>query len=249
MGVVENDGKKGERMSKKSIYIAGPMRGKPYYNFPAFDIAAMKLMSDGWVVISPADMDRRNGFDAMQLPPDADWCAIPPGFDFNECIDRDIAAVKQCDAMFLLYGWQDSAGARAEHALAEWMGKQILCEVPPEEQRVIDPDTGGQKGLKLARYDLIPSGPLKELAEHYGKNCKTHGGKYDDNNWRKGYSWHLSYRSAIGHLQEFWAGIDRDPENGSKSVIAAAWHCIALAEFMDTHPEKDDRWQKQGGNA
>lgn len=110
-----------------------------------------------------------------------------------------------------------------------------------EETRVIDPDTGGEKGIKLQRYDLVPMNALRELAEHYGKNCLDHGGKYEPNNWLRGYAWHLSFRSAIGHLQEFWAGEDIDPENGSKHVIAAAWHCFALATFMDLFPEKDDR--------
>jgi len=112
------------------------------------------------------------------------------------------------------------------------------------EFRVVNERTGGEKGIKLARYDLIPTGPLKELAEHYGKNCKTHGGKYDDSNWRKGIDWNLCFRSAIGHLQDFWGGENLDPENGSKHVIAAAWHCFALAEYMDAYKAHDVRFER-----
>lgn len=105
------------------------------------------------------------------------------------------------------------------------------------EVRMVDPDTGAAKGSKLARFDLIPAKPLWELAEHYGKGCA----KYSSRNWERGYDWSLSFAACMRHLQQFWAGEDIDPETGSKHVIAAAWHALAMAEFMETHPEKDDR--------
>ena len=43
------------------------------------------------------------------------------------------------------------------------------------------------------------------------------------------------YAAAMRHLTQFWAGEDLDPGEGSKHVIAAAWHCFALAQFMDEH--------------
>ena len=110
------------------------------------------------------------------------------------------------------------------------------CEVEVVEIRVTSA-TGGQKGSKLARFDLIPPIPLYELAEHYGKGAE----KYDDNNWRKGYDWKYSYAALQRHLTQFWRGEDIDPETGTKHVIAAAWHCFALAEFMDIHPDYDSR--------
>lgn len=102
---------------------------------------------------------------------------------------------------------------------------------------IVDPDTGGKKERCLARFDLIPALPLWLLAEHYGKGCK----KYSDRNWELGYNWSLSYDSANHHLNQFWQGQDNDEENGSLHVVAAAWHCFALAEFYRTHPEKDNR--------
>lgn len=97
--------------------------------------------------------------------------------------------------------------------------------------------TGGEKGDKLARFDLIPVEPLWLLAEHYGKGAR----KYADNNWRRGYPWHLNYAAAMRHLASFWGGEDLDPETGSPHVIAAAWHCLALAQFMLDQREYDDR--------
>jgi hypothetical protein len=111
-----------------------------------------------------------------------------------------------------------------------------LWRKPDEETRVTS-RTGGEKCSKLARHDLIPPVVLQELAEHYGKGAE----KYDDHNWRRGYDWKLSYAALQRHLSQFWAGEDLDLETGTKHVVAAAWHCFALAEFMDIHPEYDSR--------
>lgn len=100
--------------------------------------------------------------------------------------------------------------------------------------------TGGQKGSKDARFDLVPVGPATELAELYGVGAK----KYAAHNWRRGYDWSLSYAAAMRHLTQFWNGEDRDEEMGSKHVINAAFHLFALAQFMDDFPEYDDRFKK-----
>lgn len=98
--------------------------------------------------------------------------------------------------------------------------------------------TGGEKGTKIEKFDLIPTGPLTELASHYGVGSK----KYADHNWRRGYEWSKSYAALSRHLTAFWGGEDIDPETGSKHIIAVAWHAFALAEFMEVFPEFDDRF-------
>lgn len=106
-----------------------------------------------------------------------------------------------------------------------------------EEVRIVNEQTGGEKGSKLARFDLIPARAHWELAEHYGKGSK----KYEDRNWEKGYDWSLSIAAAERHLNLFKQGEDRDEETDSKHVIAVAWHMLALAYFMDVHPDLDSR--------
>jgi hypothetical protein len=220
----------------KKVYIIGPMRGQPYYNFPQFDAAATLLRSQGYEVRTPSEMDRTAGFDAMKLPKDYDWQSVPDNFSLNACVDRDIEAVKWSTTLYALRGWQDSTGARAEHALGVWLGKEVLYQDGGEE-RVVDKTTGGEKGSKLARFDLLPIQPLWELAELYGVGSK----KYAPRNWQRGYAWSLSYAAAMRHSWQFWGGEDVDPETRAKHIIAAAWHMLALAEFMITHPELDDR--------
>lgn len=98
--------------------------------------------------------------------------------------------------------------------------------------------TGAKKAGNLQCGSMIPPKILLEIAEHFGKG----GAKYSRDNWRKGYAWDWSYDALFRHMNQFWAGEDYDPETGSKHMIAAAWHCIALASFMDEHPDLDTRF-------
>lgn len=100
---------------------------------------------------------------------------------------------------------------------------------------------GGQKGVKLARYDLIPAGPLRLLAEHYGRGAS----KYADRQWEKGYPWSNSFAALQRHAWDFWNGKDYDtdegPLKGSPSLAAVAWHAFSLMQFMQDNRELDDR--------
>ena len=116
---------------RKTAYLAGPMRGLPYYNFPAFDAARDTLQAKGWDVTSPADLDRAHGFDAMRLPPDTDWSRIPEGFDLPACVRRDVDALTRCDALVFLPGdWTKSTGGKGEFAVALWARKPVYQLYP-----------------------------------------------------------------------------------------------------------------------
>ncbi len=104
------------------------------------------------------------------------------------------------------------------------------------ETRIKNMITGGEKGQKLARFDLVPIGPLTALAEHFGKGAE----KYDDRNWEKGVDWSLSYAALMRHITAWWGGEDLD-EEGNSHLAAAMWHCTVLLEYANTHPELDDR--------
>jgi hypothetical protein len=97
--------------------------------------------------------------------------------------------------------------------------------------------TGGRKGQKLARFDLIPTGPLVQLAQLYGRGAE----KYEVRNWEKGYEWSNSYAAAMRHLVAFWAGEDLDPELDLPHPVMVIFHMMALLQFMEQHPEFDDR--------
>jgi hypothetical protein len=119
---------------------------------------------------------------------------------------------------------------------------KTLSQRGNETEVRITGDSGGAKGSKQARFDQVPTRALYELAEHTGKGTTKYPDKDGVPNFRFGYKWGLSYAAAMRHMVQFWDGEDYDEETGSKHVIAAAWHMIALATFMDEHADKDDRY-------
>lgn len=132
------------------IYIAGPMRGHKHFNFPAFAEAAKTLSSDGYTVVSPAQMDIEAGFDPYALPDDYDWQDLDIiGFSLRDAVIRDVSAIVNCDAMYMLRGWESSRGARAERALAEWIGLEVLEERPED---ILDEAARVTRGDRQAAY-------------------------------------------------------------------------------------------------
>lgn len=107
----------------------------------------------------------------------------------------------------------------------------------PNEQRIKNALTGGEKGEKLEAFALIPVEPLRELARVYGYGSK----KYAPRNWEKGYDWSLSQSALLRHVTAFWSGETRDPETGLHHLAHAMFHCMAMIEWEKTHKELDDR--------
>lgn len=109
-------------------------------------------------------------------------------------------------------------------------------EIDRTEVRVVDEKSGGEKGMKLQRFSLIPSEFLWQLAQHYGIGAR----KYADRNWERGYKWSLSEDAFMRHYQLWKMGERFDPENGQHHLISAAWHLIALFIFDTRKLGTDD---------
>lgn len=106
-----------------------------------------------------------------------------------------------------------------------------------EEVRTVSV-TGGEKGVKPARFDLVPIGPLTQVAQLYAKGAE----KYDDHNWRLGYEWSKSYAALMRHATQFWNGENNDAETGLPHMTSVIFHAMALLEFMERFPDFDDRY-------
>jgi hypothetical protein len=85
------------------IYISGPMTGLPDLNFPAFHAEAARIRALGHEVVNPAELN-------------------PDGGTWQECMRKDIAALCECDGIFMLPGWDVSRGALLEFEIASRLG-------------------------------------------------------------------------------------------------------------------------------
>jgi hypothetical protein len=110
------------------IYVAGPMRGLPFFNFPAFHSATAALRADGHEVFNPAERDEAaHGKDVAASPTGDLGDAVQKGFSLREALGADMAWIcGHADAVGLLPGWENSKGARAERALAEALGLHVF---------------------------------------------------------------------------------------------------------------------------
>ena len=119
--------------------------------------------------------------------------------------------------------------------------KECNClDFEPTSEVRSESSTGGQKGVKPERYDLLPVEALDIMARLYGFGAE----KYAAHNWRKGYDWSKSYASLMRHATRFWAGEDIDEETGLPHLAGAAFHCFTLMVFMQEHPDFDDRFKR-----
>lgn len=110
------------------LYLAGPMRGYPKFNFPAFFAAAAKLRAEGHEVFSPAEKDiQKHGNKLWENSKGSLVEAEKKGFSLREALGLDLAYIcKHADGVALLPGWKKSKGARAEKATAEALGLDII---------------------------------------------------------------------------------------------------------------------------
>jgi hypothetical protein len=237
-----------------TVYIAGRMRGIPAFNFPAFIRAEEDLLIYGYHTISPARHDLDSGFEPDGMTGNEDLSKV--GFDLKDALSWDLQQVLTVDAVVLLPGWERSSGVAAEIAaakavgtpvmtLAEALGEPSPAEIGAQTGEVrVTSSTGGAKGSKAARFDLIPTDAMWELAEHFGFGSSKYEPVNGLDNWRNGYPWSLSFAAALRHLYLALAGQDDDAETGHKHVIAVAWHMLTLAHQMN-RPEMremfDDR--------
>lgn len=96
----------------RSIYLSGPMKGYPEFNYPAFMAAAAALRAAGHVVYNPAEFPHDGPRDEFPIRKAfASYCA----FICNEA----------CTIM-LLPGWEASLGVSAELALAKNCGLDVI---------------------------------------------------------------------------------------------------------------------------
>lgn len=96
----------------KKIYISGPISGLPFETVERnFNDAEIRLQEQGHEVVNPLD----NG-----LTKDHSW---------TEHMRADLKLLLDCDAIYLLKGYQDSKGAMIEYDLARLLHFEVIEQV------------------------------------------------------------------------------------------------------------------------
>lgn len=139
----------------KRIYIAGPMRGYPDFNAPAFRDAAKRLRAAGHEVFCPTERDDAHGFtpDGMAFT-GTEAELDEAGFDLRRALCDDLVWItRHADAVVVLPGWEDSRGATAEAATARALNLPV---------RELDPFLAQHEPLNPERGQCACGGPLDE---------------------------------------------------------------------------------------
>lgn len=97
------------------VFLSGPMRGWPEFNFPAFHAHAAKLREAGHEVLSPAEHDLERGFDPK-------LSLAKQGYDLAPSWRWNIQALLRSDAIALMPGHWSSEGASLERNIARNLG-------------------------------------------------------------------------------------------------------------------------------
>lgn len=95
---------------RKAAYLSGPMTGHDDFNYPRFHEVAGKLRAQGYAVVNPAES--YSGDQSLAFSTYMRW-------DIKQLLES-------CDAVVLLEGWRQAAGAVFEVAIAAALGYSIL---------------------------------------------------------------------------------------------------------------------------
>lgn len=95
------------------MYLAGKMKGLPDLGRKHFRSTEIALVDSGHIVLNPG--------------------VLPLGMPEEKYLPICLAMLMQADAVLMLEGWQDSAGAVIENAFATYLGKRVYFEGECEE--------------------------------------------------------------------------------------------------------------------
>jgi hypothetical protein len=97
-----------KQLGFKSVYLSGPMSDLPYLNRGAFAFPHLAFQRLGVKVLTP--------------------CNWPLDLQYEDYMKLDFELLLQAEAIFLLNGWYNSRGAKAEFEVAKMISLFILEE-------------------------------------------------------------------------------------------------------------------------
>lgn len=102
-----------KKIEISKVYIAGPMTGHENLNRDAFEQAAEELNMMGYSeddIVNPASFP------------------FTEAGDYSVIINLCLGALRECDAIYMLSGWEKSTGACIEYGYARAKGMRIMYQ-------------------------------------------------------------------------------------------------------------------------
>lgn len=97
---------------RELIYISGPISGRSVRSrWLDFEQKVADLYAQGWAPVNPISLF------SMAVP-----------YTHEQYMKVDLAILMQCDAIYMMDGWEDSAGCMAEYGVARAAGIPIIFE-------------------------------------------------------------------------------------------------------------------------
>ena len=87
---------------------------------------------------------------------------------------------------------------------------------------------GQSKNEGKVQYSLMPTDALREVARVLTIGAQ----KYEKRNWERGMPWSWRYDSLRRHTEDWWAGVDKDPENGTWTMACVAVNALFLLAYQ-----------------
>lgn len=110
-------------MKPLKVYLAGPMKGVPYLNFPAFFAAEKVLKNKGFKVFSAARRDiKLYGKNIACATGLNEKVAEKKGFSLRTILSYDCQQLCKSDIIAFLPRWEESKGCQAEYYLSVALG-------------------------------------------------------------------------------------------------------------------------------
>ena len=212
-----------------TLYLAGPISGLPNFNYDAFAAAAAELRAAGYTVLNPAE----NNDGDPHHPEGRPWY-----------LRKAIKQLLKADAVALLPGWEKSAGAKMEVAIANELGVPARMwrsyvsngghTWPTDTVRVLVPSA---MEVMLSVTDEFDAELLRIRSLHSGKRKDYTGGvgmlaNYQHAGWAIGVD---TRRAMFGRLAEKFFRIKSLLSTGEKPAnesLEDSYRDIAIISIL-----------------
>lgn len=193
------------------VYISGPMRGLPEFNYPAFHRLAAILRGRGFAAFNPAEQ--------FAGATDLEW---------QTYMRHDLSALLECDAVCVLPGWENSTGALVEVAVARAIGLPIFDAESGSDVEglmfdahngVLDVLAGGARADTAARQDADDI-PEIDVAPEGITNILLEANRMVNGQRQSAYGHPIDHHGAVAQMWSALKGVRFDASEVSLFWIA-----------------------------